>query len=103
MGVCMLSCVRLSVTWWTVVYQAPLFLGFSRQEYWSGLPSPSPGDLPDPGIEPRSLSSPPLAGGFFTWEAGKAFLEEVLKRFCIHFFFFFFKSTTLLEMSHRKR
>ena len=39
---------------WTVVYQAYLSMGFSRQEYWSGLPFPSPGDLPDPGIEPRS-------------------------------------------------
>ena len=42
------------MTSWTVAYQAPLSMGFSRQEYWSGLPFPSPGDLPDPGIEPRS-------------------------------------------------
>ena len=48
-----LSCVRL-VTLWTVTYQAPPSMGFSRQEYWSGLPFPSPGDLPDPGIEPGS-------------------------------------------------
>ena len=48
-----LSHVRLLATPWTVAYQAPLS-GFSRQEYWSGLPFPSPGDLPDPGIEPRS-------------------------------------------------
>ena len=41
-------------------------MGFSRQEYWSGLPSPPPGDLPDPGIEPVALTSPELAGGFFT-------------------------------------
>ena len=47
-----LSHVRLFVTPWTVAYQAPLSMGFSRQEYWSGLPFPSPGDLPDPGIEP---------------------------------------------------
>ena len=46
--------VRLFVIPWTVVYQASLSMGFSRQEYWSGLPFPSPGDLPDPGIEPRS-------------------------------------------------
>ena len=46
--------------------QAPLSMGFPRQEYWSGLPFPSPGDLPDPGIEPESLVSPALAGGFFT-------------------------------------
>ena len=49
-----LSCVWLSATAWTVVYQASLSMGFSRQEYWSGLPFPSPGDLPDPGIKPRS-------------------------------------------------
>ena len=49
-----LSCVRLFATPWTVAYQAPPSRGFSRQEYWSGLPFPSPGDLPDPGIEPRS-------------------------------------------------
>ena len=49
-----LSRVRLFVTPWTVAYQAPLSIGFSRQEYWSGLPLPSPGGLPDPGIEPRS-------------------------------------------------
>ena len=48
-----LSRVRLFVTPWTVAYQAPLSMGFSRQEYWSGLPFPSPGDLPDPGIKPR--------------------------------------------------
>ena len=49
-----LSRVRLFATPWTVAYQAPLSVRFSRQEYWSGLPFPSPGDLPDPGIEPRS-------------------------------------------------
>ena len=49
------------VTPWTVAYQAPLSMGFPRQEYWSWLPFPSPGDLPDPGIEPTSA----LAGGFF--------------------------------------
>ena len=49
-----LSLVRLFATPWTVVYQAPPSLGFSRQEYWSGLPFPSPGDLPNPGIEPGS-------------------------------------------------
>ena len=48
------SRVRLFKTPWTVAQQAPLFMGFSRQEYWSGLPFPSPGDLPDPGIKPRS-------------------------------------------------
>ena len=53
------SRVRLSVTLWTVACQAPLSMGFSRQEYWSGLPFPFPGDLPDPGIEP--------AGDSFSW------------------------------------
>ena len=51
-----LSPVRLFETPWTVPYQAPPSMGFSRQEYWSGLPFPSPGDLPDPGIDPRSPS-----------------------------------------------
>ena len=49
-----LSCVRLFVTPWTVAYQAPPSRGFSRQESWSGLPFPSPGDLPNPGMEPGS-------------------------------------------------
>ena len=71
-----LSCTQLFATLWTVARQAPLsigFSGFSRQEYWSGLPSSPPGDLPNPGIEPESLVSPALAGRFFTssatWEA----------------------------------
>ena len=49
-----LSLVQLFAAPWTVAHQAPPSMGFSRQEYWSGLPFPSPGDLPDPGIEPRS-------------------------------------------------
>ena len=69
------SHVRLLVTLWTVAQQASLSMGFSRQEYWSGLPCPPAGDLPDPGIEPASLMSPALAHGFFitstTWEAPK--------------------------------
>ena len=67
------SRVQLLVTAWTVARQVPLSVGFSRQEYCSGLPCPPPGDLPDPGIKPKSLMSPALAGGFFstsiTWEA----------------------------------
>ena len=77
--VCMLS--RFSHIWlfatpWTVACQAPLSKGFSRQEYWSGLPCPPPGDLSDPGIESASLTPPALAGSFFTtsaaWEAQAA-------------------------------
>ena len=67
------SCVQLFVTPWTVAHQAPLSMGFSRQEYWSGLPCPSPGDLSDPGIKPAFLMSPALTDAFFTtrttWEA----------------------------------
>ena len=63
------SHVQLFVTLWIVACQAPLSMGFSRQEYWSGLPCPLPGDLPYPGIEPASLMSPALAGGLFTTSA----------------------------------
>ena len=52
------SRVQLVATLWTVAHQAPLSMGFSREEYWSGLLCPSPGDLPDPGIKPSSLTSP---------------------------------------------
>ena len=64
-----LSHVWLFETPGTIACQAPLSMGFSRQEYWSGLPFPSPGDLPPSGIEPRSLESPALAGGFFITSA----------------------------------
>ena len=74
--VCMLSRfshVQLLVTPCTVARQAPLSMGVTRQEHWSGLPCPPPEDLPDPGIEPTCLASPALAGRFFTtaatWEA----------------------------------
>ena len=53
---------------WTVAHQGPLSMGFSRQEHWSELPFPSPGDRPDPGIKPASPLSPELAGGFLTTE-----------------------------------
>ena len=65
---CVLSCARLFVKPQTLARQAPLSMGFSRQEYWSVLPFPPPGDLPDAGINPASLASPELAGGFFTTE-----------------------------------
>ena len=62
-----------SVTLWTAARQALLSMEFSRQEYWSGLSCPPPGDLPHPGVEPMSLPSLALAGGFFTaiaaWDA----------------------------------
>ena len=73
------SCVRLSVTLWTAAHQAPLSLGFSRQEYWSGSLCPPPGELPDPCIEDVSRKSPALAGGFFTtsaiWEAPYSIIQ----------------------------
>ena len=62
--VCMLS--RLTETPWTVAHQTPLFIGFSRQEYWSGLPCPSLGDIPDPGIKPSTLVSSALTNRYFT-------------------------------------
>ena len=65
------SHVQLFATSWTVVCQAPKSMGFSRQEYWSGLPYPPPGILPDSGIEPTSLKSSALAAGFFTNNAIK--------------------------------
>ena len=72
-GVLRRSVVSDSVTPWTVAYQAPLSVEFSRQEYWSGLPCPLPQDLPNPVIKPKSFMSPTLAGGLFTtsttWEA----------------------------------
>ena len=63
---CMLSRVRLFAALWTVALQAPLSMGFPRQEYWRGLPFPPPGHLPNPGIEPTSPAAPAMAGGFFT-------------------------------------
>ena len=62
----LLQACLIFVTPWTVAHQAPLSVGFSRQGFWSGLPFPSPGDLPHPGIKPASLTSPALADGFFT-------------------------------------
>ena len=64
-----LSRVRLFVTPWTVTYQAPWSMGFSRQEYWSRLPFPSPGDLPDLGIEPMSPVSLALQAYYLSTES----------------------------------
>ena len=80
---CMHAQLCLTVTPWTVAHQASLSTEFSRQEYWSGWPFPSPGDLPDSGIEPVALESPALAGRFFTTEPpGKPepLLTEIFKR-----------------------
>ena len=78
---CQFSCVQLFVMLWNMVLQAPLSMGFSRQEYWSGLSCPPPGDLPNPGAEPASLMFPALAGEFFdtcaTWEAPSFFIHLV--------------------------
>ena len=79
----MLSRARLFATPWTAAHQAPLSIGFSRQEYWSGLPCPPPGDLPDPGIK---LTSPAWVGGFFITEPpGKPFLmiDLLNEDFCL--------------------
>jgi len=80
----LLSHVQLFATPWTVARQDPLSMGFSRQEYWSGLPFPSPWDLPNPGIEP---GSPALQAGFFTtsatWQA-RAINKSLL---VIHFIY----------------
>ena len=74
LAVCVLQCAKslsrdhLFATPWTIALHAPLSMGFSRQEYWSGLPSPSPGGYSEPGIEPEAPGSLALAGGFFTTE-----------------------------------
>ena len=81
----MLACMRaqslqsaqLFVTPWTLARQTPLSLGFPRQEYWSGLLFPPPGDLPHPAIIPESLESPALAGRFFTTSATWEALERI--------------------------
>ena len=91
------SCVQLFATPWTVIRQVPQFIGFSRQEYWSGLPVPPPGDLPDAGIEPETLkTSPALAVGFFTtsitWEGLVCSFWKYRKFIytCIYVFYFRF-------------
>ena len=79
----MLSCVQLFVTPWTVAFQAYLPMVFSRQEYWSRLPFPISGELPDLGIETKSFASPALAGKFFTTEpSGKPRMDNKPK--CNH-------------------
>ena len=86
------SCVRLFVNLWTTACQVPLSLGFSRQEYWSGLPCPPPGDLPNPGNEPPCLTSPALADRFFTtsstWEAVNKNNDSILMSIIIFLGFY---------------
>ena len=73
------SCVQLFATLWTVAHQASLSMGFPRQEYWSGLPFPSPGDFLNQAIEPTSLMSPALAGRYFPTSA----IWEVQSSVCL--------------------
>ena len=86
------SHVWLFATLWTITSQAPLSMWFSWQEYWSGLPCPFPGDLSDPGIELTSLTSPALAGGFFTinatWEAQLCYNADYILLFTYIWFKF---------------
>ena len=75
---CVLSRIQLFATPWAVAHQAPLSMGFPKQEYWGGLPCLPSGDLPDPGIEPISLMSLALAGrSFTTWDAIRATWEAL--------------------------
>ena len=90
------NCFQLFATPWTVARQAPLSVGFSRQESWRRSLCRPPGDLPDPGIELESLTSPALAGGFFTtsatWEAPEVLYYCTLQgvvRFKMFYFLFF--------------
>ena len=83
-----LSRVRLSATPWTAAHQAPLPKGFSRQEYWSGLPFASPGDLPDPGIKPGSLAlqadSLPSEPAGKAWQFSRVSAKQELLGCCVH-------------------
>ena len=91
------SRARLFASLWMVACQAPLSVGFSRQEYWSGLPCPPPGDLPDPGIKPMSLLSLALAGRFFITSTTEETLQgSFLER---HKCRFFLKKRTSTTMS----
>ena len=78
------SSVQLFATIWTVAHQSPLSMGFSKQEYWSGLPCPPPADLPNPGIEPAFLMSPALTVRFFTTSATWQYLKLISGNLVIH-------------------
>ena len=81
------SCLTLHDPW-TIAHQAPLSMGFSRQEYWSGLPFPPPGDLPNPGIELTSLVSPASAGRFFTTMPPYVCMYKYVYMTCTHCYFY---------------
>ena len=96
------SHVRLFATLWTIALQASLSMGFSRQEYWSGLPCPPAGDLPDPGVKLTSLVSHLLASKFFTtsatWEALFMNIELVFKKQSRIFVTLFFSPSKLCSL-----
>ena len=77
MIVCVLSHLWLFATPWTVACQSSLFMEFSRQAYWSGLPFPTPGDVPDPGTQFVSPTFPALAGGFITTEPTGKYKNDI--------------------------
>ena len=77
LSMCVLSHVQLFATLWTIARKVLLSMGFSRQEWWNGLPFSSPGDLPNTGIEPELLASPAFAGGFFTTSASSLLRLEL--------------------------
>ena len=87
-----ISCAQLFVTLWTIAHQVPQSMGFSRQEYWSWLPFPTPGELPDPRIESTSLISPVLAGitASGTWETLAHGQPSTNARHLYHYFIFLF-------------
>ena len=98
MHACLLSrfsCAQLCVTPWTVALQPPLSKGFSRQENWSRLPFPCPGDLCDPGIKPHLLCLPALAAGFFTTSAIWKITSECITNLNV-------KNELLLRRNHGK-
>ena len=101
----LLSCFQLLANPWTVAHEASLSMAFFRQGYWSGLPFPMPGDLPDPGIKPTSHASPALAGSLLTtvppvkhiffWGGHIFCVTEVFSQY--HLFLMKFSSTWFME------
>ena len=98
------SCVQLSGTLWTVAHQTLLSMRLSRQEYWNGLPFLSPGDHPDPGIEPASFTSPALAGSFFTtratWEAPLVYYSTRVNTICQKYIYMYIYTYTHTLYTH---